>query len=286
VLVDNATISCRDGDLIASREQPGRTRTAQLFNDGLMVTRLLSELLESKSLAAQRPITGGFRMALKIVGAGPGRTGTASLKVALEMLGLGRCYHMGEVMKDISTMDHWIAAAKGAPDWERVFDGYAAAVDYPTAKFWRELAEYYPEAKIVLSVRDPNTWFDSVHETIFSPRLREWVSKGPFAEFSRLAVHGDLGDRIDDRAFMADYFEKHVGAVKAAIPAERLLVYEVKQGWGPLCEFLGVREPDEPFPHVNSRAETRAIVEAMLASSGDLQAELRERSKELFEPGR
>jgi len=226
-------------------------------------------------------------MALKVVGAGPGRTGTASLKVALETLGFGRCYHMGEVMNDIPAAQHWVAAAKGAPDWERIFDGYAAAVDYPAARFWRELAEYYPESKVLLSVRDANSWFDSVHETIFSPRLREWVGKTPFAEFMHRIVHGPFGEAIDDRAFMVDYFEKHVAAVKAAIPTDRLLVYQVKEGWGPLCEFLSVPEPDEPFPHVNSRTETKAMVDAMLAAStdGDIQAELRERSKQLFEKG-
>lgn len=225
-------------------------------------------------------------MALKVVGAGPGRTGTASLKVALEMLDLGRCYHMGELLNDISATDHWIAAAQGAPDWDRIFDGYGAAVDYPAAKFWRELADYYPEAKVLLSVRDANNWFDSVHETIFSPRLREWTAESPFAEFMRMTVHGEFGNRIDDRAFMVDYFERHVAAVKAAIPAERLLVYEVKQGWGPLCEFLGVPEPDEPFPRVNSRADTSAMLDAMIASNADddIQGELRERSKDLFEP--
>ena len=223
-------------------------------------------------------------MALTIVGAGPGRTGTASIKIALEMLGFGRCYHMGEVMNDISAADRWIAAAKGAPDWDRIFDGYAAAVDYPAATFWRELADYYPEAKVLLSVRDPNTWFDSVHETIFAPRFREWVDQAPHAEFMRLTVHGEFRDRIDDRAFMVDYFERHVAAVKATIPAQRLLVYEVTQGWGPLCEFLSVPEPDVAFPRVNSRTETTAIVEALLASSGDIQTEMRQRSKELFEP--
>lgn len=226
-------------------------------------------------------------MALKVVGAGLGRTGTASLKVALEMLGLGPCYHMGEVMNNIPATAYWIAAAKGSPDWDRTFAGYSAAVDYPAAKFWRELADYYPEAKVLLSMRDPDSWFDSVHETIFSSRLREWTAKTPFAEFMQLAVHGEFGDRIDDRAFMVDYFEKHVAAVKAAIPAERLLAYEVKQGWGPLCEFLGLAVPDEAFPRVNSRAETGVMIDTMVASSpdGDIQAELRERSKELFEPG-
>ena len=222
-------------------------------------------------------------MALKVVGAGPGRTGTASLKVALETLGLGRCYHMGEVMTNVPATEHWIAAAKGAPDWDRIFDGYGAAVDYPAARYWRELADYYPEAKVLLSVRDPNAWFDSVHETIFSPRLQEWVGRTPFAEFMRLNVHGEFGDRIGDRAFMVDYFESHVAAVKAAILAERLLVYEVKQGWGPLCEFLDVPAPDAPFPRVNSRAETGAMIDAMLASSDDFQAELRARSKDLFD---
>jgi hypothetical protein len=227
-------------------------------------------------------------MALQLIGAGPGRTGTASLKVGLEMLGLGRCYHMGEVMNDVACIEHWIAAAKGAPDWDLIFDGFAAAVDYPASRFWRELADYYPDAKVLLSVRDPNAWFDSVRQTIFSPRLRDWVAHSPFAEFMNLTVHGPFGDRINDRAYMVDYFENHVEAVKAAIAPDRLLVYEVKQGWGPLCEFLDLPVPDEPFPRVNSREETSAMIDAMIASSGDgdFQAELRERSRELFDGGK
>jgi hypothetical protein len=223
-------------------------------------------------------------VALKIVGAGLGRTGTASLKVALEMLGFDRCYHMGEVMNNISAVDDWVAAANGKPDWEKIFDGYAAGVDYPVARLWRELADYYPDAKVLLSVRDPHSWADSVQATIFSPRIREWLVSTPFAEFMQLTVHGDFGAGIDDHDFLVDYFEKHIAEVKATIAPERLLVYQVKEGWAPLCEFLGVDAPDEQFPRVNSRAETSAMIDAMIAGTADadLQASMQERSKELF----
>jgi hypothetical protein len=200
------------------------------------------------------------------------------------MLGFGRCYHMGEVMSNLPAMNDWIAAARGKPDWNRIFDGYGAAVDFPAAQYWREIADYYPDAKVLLSVRDANSWFDSVHETIMSPRLREWMQTSPFAEFLTLTVYQDFGDRIDDRKFMVDYFDQRIEAIKASVPAERLLVYQVKEGWAPLCNFLSVPVPDESFPRVNSRDETSAMLDGMMAAAegGNLDDHMRERSKELF----
>jgi hypothetical protein len=113
-------------------------------------------------------------VALQVIGAGLGRTGTASIKVALEQLGLGRCYHMGEVLANPGDADRWVSAADGKPDWDDLFNEYGAAVDYPTCVFWQELADFYPDAKVLLSVRDATSWFESTRETIFSPQLREW----------------------------------------------------------------------------------------------------------------
>jgi hypothetical protein len=192
-------------------------------------------------------------MALEIVGTGLGRTGTKSLQAALNMLGFGPCHHMVEVFTHPESAGLWIEAAKGRPDWGRVFSGYHSVVDYPGAQFWRELTSYYPRAKVLHSIRDPDEWFDFTQATIFAPdgRARQ---PGPMSEFFHIVL-GTFGDHIHDRAYMTDYFRKHIREVVLTVPAERLLVYEVSQGWGPLCEFLGVPVPGKPFPAQNSRAE-------------------------------
>ena len=192
-------------------------------------------------------------MALIIVGTGLGRTGTKSLQSALNMLGLGPCHHMVEVFAQPQSAGLWVEAAKGRPDWEAIFAGYQSVVDYPGAQFWRELVAYYPQAKVLHTVRDPDQWFDSTQVTIFSP---EGPARRPgsMTEFFNIFLNS-FGGHLHDRAFMTDHFRKHTSEVVRAIPAERLLVYEVSQGWGPLCEFLGVPVPGEPFPAQNSRAE-------------------------------
>ena len=202
-------------------------------------------------------------MALQIIGAGLGRTGTASTKVAIEQLGIGLCYHMGEVIADPSRMAGWVNAARAEPDWDAIFDGYAACVDYPGASFWRQLADYYPDAKVLLNVRDPAKWFESVNETILSTELIEAGQGTPQYDFLNETVYKTMDGRMGDRDFMIDHFNRHVEAVKDAIPPERLLVFEVKQGWEPLCAFLGVPVPDRPFPRVNSREETKAILSTL-----------------------
>jgi hypothetical protein len=195
-------------------------------------------------------------MSLKVVGVGLGRTGTLSLKVALEQLGFGPCYHMTEVMLNPQTAPAlWIRAADGDPDWESIFNGYAATVDYPGCRYWRELARAYPDAKVLLSLRDPHKWFESTQATIFSPQTIAMMSDSPIREFIEKNAWSDFGDRIRDRDFMVDWFERHNAAVRAEIPTERLLVYDVSQGWGPLCDFLAVPVPSTPFPRINSREE-------------------------------
>lgn len=192
-------------------------------------------------------------MALKIVGTGLGRTGTKSLQSALNMLGFGPCHHMVEVFAHPESAKLWIEAAKGRPDWEAIFAGYQSVVDYPGAQFWRELVTYYPDAKVLHTIRDPDEWFDSTQATIFSPESPA-SRRGPMSEFFEIIL-GSFGAHLNDRAFMTDYFRKHTREVMRTVPAERLLVYEVSQGWRPLCEFLGVPMPGEPFPAQNSRAE-------------------------------
>ena len=201
-------------------------------------------------------------MALKVIGAGLGRTGTLSLKVALEQIGFGPCYHMAEVLMAIDVApDLWLRAGEGRPDWERIFQGFSSTVDYPACIFWKELADYYPDAKVLLSVRDPQSWFESTQASIFGPMM-ELLRQTPAGPFLDRIVFDQFGDRLHDRDFMIDHFNRHTDAVVSAIPADRLLVYEAKQGWGPLCAFLGVPVPDAPFPRINSREEMAATMAA------------------------
>ena len=205
-------------------------------------------------------------MALTVIGSGLGRTGTKSLQTALNMLGVGPCHHMVEVFAHPESMALWIAAGEGRPDWDAIFADYGAAVDYPSAAYWRELAAHYPDAKIIHTVRDPDAWFDSTQATIFAPQgpvsraLAEPSS--PLAAFFR-SFTGRFGADLHDRAAMTGYFRRHTEEVLAAIPPERVLVYEAGQGWGPLCGFLNLPTPEAPYPSENSRAEFIARVASM-----------------------
>jgi hypothetical protein len=226
-------------------------------------------------------------MTLRLIGAGLGRTGTASLKMALEHIGFGPCYHMSELLIDPSRAPLWEAAADGKADWESVFRGYVATVDYPGCAFWRELAQRYPTSKVLLSVRDPDKWFESTQETIFSPPMTGMITGSPLKSFFEKTVLRAFGERIHERAFMVDYFKCHSAEVRAAIPGERLLVHEVGQGWEPLCEFLGVPVPDTPFPRINTREEHQRL-QALLRSGPGGQAgfeEIRRRLKERTQKG-
>jgi hypothetical protein len=197
-------------------------------------------------------------MTLQVIGSGLGRTGTKSLQTALAMLGFGPCHHMVEVFARPESMALWIEASSGRPRWDKIFAGFRSAVDYPSSAHWRALAAYYPAAKVLHTVRDPDEWFDSTHATIFSPQgkavsemANETSELGAFFK----SFTGPLEGHLHDRTFLTDYFRRHTEAVQAAIPPERLLVYQAGQGWAPLCSFLGVAVPDEPYPCENSRAE-------------------------------
>jgi len=206
-------------------------------------------------------------MALEVIGSGLGRTGTKSMHSALNRLGFGPCHHMVEVLTHPETMPLWIAAAKGAKNWDQLFAGYRSMVDWPGVQYWRELVAYYPNAKVLHTTRDADAWFESTQATIFSPMSLERFSHGgPMAEFFGSAL-GEVRDHLNDRAFMIDYFHRHEAEVKATVPAERLLVYPVGSGWGPLCEWLGVPVPDEPYPSENSRADFAQRAQAMMDSA-------------------
>jgi hypothetical protein len=223
-------------------------------------------------------------MAIKLIGAGLGRTGTMSMKLALEQIGFGPCFHMAELMMDLNRLPAWQQAADGAPDWEMIFAGFAATVDYPSCSFWRELADFYPDAKMLLTIRDADAWFESIQATIFSASMRARVAGSPLESFFDKCIWHEFGARINDREFMTAAFRRHRAAVEQAIPKERLLTYEVGEG---LCAFLGVPIPDTPFPHVNSRKEMQQMMAAVAnAPSGSLNTDemsgrIRERMEKL-----
>jgi hypothetical protein len=220
---------------------------------------------------------------LKVIGAGFGRTGTTSLRAALERLGFGPCYHMTEVLAHPDHADFWVSAWRGEPvDWDGVLGGYEATVDWPACTFYEELMRQHPGAKVLLSVRDPEPWYESTRSTIYElSKLIEGptISRVIFGLISLLVFGGFAGrrtslpddiiwqgtfdGRFEDKGYAIEVFERHNEEVKRRVPQERLLVYEVRQGWGPLCAFLGVPEPDEPFPRLDDTAQMRRGMQAI-----------------------
>jgi len=200
-------------------------------------------------------------MALDVIGAGFGRTGTLSLKQALETLGFDACYHMAEVAGHPDHPALWSAAQRGEPvDWDALFEGYRAAVDWPSCNFWCQQLAHDPHAKVVLSTRDPESWYRSVRDTIYQATLDQLESDDPqrrvFAKWAFEIVWDPVfGGRLEDEAHCIAVLRAHEEAVKAEVPAEQLLVFEARQGWEPLCRFLERPIPDEPYPRTNTSAE-------------------------------
>jgi hypothetical protein len=201
-------------------------------------------------------------MALSIIGPGFGRTGTSSLKIALEQIGFGPCHHMEEAFANPEQVPHWQAIAAGqAVDWNTVFAGYRAQVDWPGAHVWRELAQAFPQAKVVLSVRPEESWWKSYSQTIGKFFKHRHTLPMPSHIAAMAEAAGELiveqtfsGHALDRDVALAAYRQRTLD-VRAAIAPERLLVFDVAQGWEPLCDFLGVPVPGDPFPHRNSTVE-------------------------------
>ena len=204
-------------------------------------------------------------MALKIVGSGLGRTGTMSMKRALEQLGFGPCHHMVEVFGRPESMPLWVEAGQGKGNWDLIFQDFNSMVDFPGCHYWRELADHYPDAKVLHTVRDPDGWFDSTQATIFAPGSFADGPPPPLKPFFD-SFTTDFAAHLHDRAFMTDYFRRHSAEVERTIPKERLLVYEAGEGWDRLCAFLGVPVPDTPYPTENTRADFQARIAARLAN--------------------
>lgn len=195
---------------------------------------------------------------IQIIGAGFGRTGTLSLKIALETLGYNKCYHMFEVHQNPSHVDLWVDAVRGkSVDWKALFTGYAATCDWPSCNYWREQLAVYPQAKVLLTERNPQQWHKSVMNTIWPTTVTGLQSDDPrVRKGAQMAMeviwepvfHG----RIEEPEYAIARFLEHNQRVKDEVPASALLVYEPGQGWEPICDFLECAVPDVPYPSVNS----------------------------------
>lgn len=203
-------------------------------------------------------------MTIEVIGAGFGRTGTMSLKLALEKLGFDKCYHMYELLRQPGHVELWHQATRGDPvDWHALFQGYRATVDWPSCNFWEVQLEQFPDARVVLSERDPERWYDSVMNTIYPGSLQRRESDDPadraWADMAfELIWDGTFHGRIEDREHAIDVYLAHNDYVKSHAPPDRLLVFEASQGWEPLCGFLGRPVPEEPYPRVNTTEEFQA----------------------------
>ena len=202
-------------------------------------------------------------MTISLIGAGYGRTGTLSLKSALETLGYNKCHHMIEVIRNPGEPEKWLQAIDAKTvNWERLLEGYKATVDWPACHFYQELADYYPKAKVLLSIRDPLEWFESMSATtlgVIRKRMQASNTGQPKNLGTELVVNAAFGGEIDDAEHAIRMFNQHTKEVVDTIDPDRLLTYNVREGWEPLCQFLDKPVPDTAFPRVNSRDEFEEI---------------------------
>lgn len=228
-------------------------------------------------------------MSIEVIGAGLPRTGTLTQKAALEMLGDSPCYHWVDVLADLDRVELWNRAMDGEADWQQIFGESRATVDWPGGYFWAQLIEAYPDAKVLLSVRDPAAWEASFRETIWSMSHGESLHR----LLSSARAHVDPAWQrylhLVDRMFwsaegtfaaghqrpqqLIDAMLAHNERVKRTVPSDRLLVWQPSDGWKPLCEFLEVDVPDEPLPHVNDRETFLGrVIDGALAALAESRA--------------
>ena len=208
-------------------------------------------------------------MSIKVLGAGFGRTGTTSLRSALEELGFGPCYHVYQLFKDPSEIEFWENLYQGKEvDFDSFFTNYQAVFGFPGYYFYRQLMENFPKSVVILSYTDPDKWYEDAANTIFSaehfkrekedakivrqnnPFIADCLDRIYDLEQSAI-LNGYFQGRFKDKKYTIIRFKQRIEEVKKVVPPERLLVYEIEQGWKPLCEFLDVPVPDKLFPHLN-----------------------------------
>lgn len=222
-------------------------------------------------------------MSIKIIGAGLPRTGTNTLKASLEKLGYSKTYHMKELLAHPENLHYWLTLQKtGTTNWDELYDGYQATVDFPAYPWYKEHMQRYPDAKVILTVRPFEKWYTSLHSTIwqagpqtlgqklsmisklmFNSRLRSVIKCVKFAKSSIFEKH--LQGKFADKTFAEDVFNKHIEDVEASVPADKLLVYDVRDGWEPLCSFLNVPQPSEPLPHLNKKENFKEMLAEIMS---------------------
>ena len=197
-------------------------------------------------------------MALKVIGTSFGRTGTDSMREALVMLGFGPCHHMVEVNANEEQKRLWRAFVKGTPTpWDQLFEGFRSCIDWPSAHYWQELVRAYPQARVILTWRSPESWWASFEKTIVEALLK---TTDPDSIGLTLIRDQVFNGKPDDRAHAIACYEANVKAVRATVPKERLLVHELGDGWEPLCAHLGVPVPSQPYPSRNTAGEFQAAI--------------------------
>ncbi|MDH3710921.1 MAG: hypothetical protein OER04_13590 [Cyclobacteriaceae bacterium] len=221
-------------------------------------------------------------MSIKIIGAGLPRTGTNTLKQSLEMLGYSKTYHMKELIVNPEMLPQWLALENGEqPNWDELYDGFEATVDFPAYPWYKEHMKRYPDAKVIMTVRPFEGWYKSIESTIltagpqtplekivmmiklaFNPRLRKVIQCVKLAK--RMIFQKHLQGKFADKAFAEEIFNKHMEDVKTYVPPEKLLIYDVRDGWGPLCEFLGKPVPEEELPHLNKRENFKSMLKDLM----------------------
>jgi hypothetical protein len=216
---------------------------------------------------------------MKLIGAGLPRTGTMSQKVALEMLGFGPCYHMIGVVMDLTEAPRWTQAFDRPAKLIEILEGYESSVDWPGSNFWAEMADAYPDAKVLLSVRDGASWAKSMRDTVWglwyddsvirhlsdARQLVDPAWKDFAGMIKRMIERSGLGQ--GDTESMIGAMQRHTAEVQRTVDPKRLLVWEVSEGWEPLCAFLEVPVPDVPFPRANDTEtfQQRMIDQAIAA---------------------
>jgi hypothetical protein len=204
----------------------------------------------------------GDEVVLEVIGAGFGRTGTHSLKLALEVLGFGPCHHMFEIRQSADQLEVWKAIARtGSGDWHAALSGFKSLVDWPGVKYWKELAQAFPAAKIILTYRDPKSWYQSFAETIVRANRAGLYhdpdphTRGMAELVDEVVFKQTFDNRPEDENHATAVYLRHMADVLTQIPKERLMFYNVAQGWQPLCTFLDVAVPSQEFPQTNSKTE-------------------------------
>lgn len=221
-------------------------------------------------------------MSIKIIGAGFPRTGTNTLKESLESLGYMKTYHMKELIVHPENLRHWLMLRDtGTTNWEELYNGYEATVDFPCYPWYKEHMKQYPEAKVILTIRPFEKWHDSVYSTIWQAqnpteaaraemeaKMRAEPRLGAVIKCVQLAkemmMEKQFHGKFLDKAYAEKIFYQHTEDVKAYVPADKLLVFDVSEGWGPLCRFLEVPEPTHPLPHTNKKENFKEMLQELM----------------------